>query len=87
MRSILNLAGLCALCGMARLHAAIPTFTKITPGEIITDEGIFGGCAWGDDDLDQWSPLTTVTNLTGTLEFTDLNVANDLRRFYRTVPR
>lgn len=38
-------------------------------------------------NLDQWSPLTTVTNLTGTLEFTDPNVANDLRRFYRTVIR
>ena len=38
-------------------------------------------------DLDQWSPLTTVTNLTGTLEFTDPNTANDLRRFYRTVLR
>jgi hypothetical protein len=38
-------------------------------------------------DLDQWSPLTTVTNLTGTLEFTDPNAANQLRRFYRTVLR
>jgi hypothetical protein len=38
-------------------------------------------------DLNQWSPLTTVTNLTGTLEFTEPNVANDFRRFYRTVPR
>jgi enediyne biosynthesis protein E4 len=36
-------------------------------------------------NLDQWSPLTTVTNLTGTLEFTDPNAANDSRRFYRTV--
>jgi hypothetical protein len=38
-------------------------------------------------DLSQWSPLTTVTNLTGTLEFTDPNVANDFRRFYRTLLR
>jgi len=38
-------------------------------------------------DLDQWSPLTTETNLTGTLEFTDPNAANDLRRFYRAVIR
>jgi hypothetical protein len=38
-------------------------------------------------DLEQWSSVTTVTNLTGTLEFTDPNVANDFRRFYRTVPR
>ena len=38
-------------------------------------------------NLDQWSVLTTVTNLTGTLEFTDPNAADDLRRFYRTVLR
>ncbi len=38
-------------------------------------------------DLDQWSPLTTATNLTGTLEFTDPDAANSLRRFYRTVLR
>jgi hypothetical protein len=36
-------------------------------------------------DLDQWSPLTTVTNLTGTLEFTDADTTNPSRRFYRTV--
>ncbi|MSU62483.1 MAG: hypothetical protein EXS31_08810 [Pedosphaera sp.] len=36
-------------------------------------------------NLDQWSPLTTVTNLTGTLEFTDPEVANPMRRFYRTL--
>ncbi|MBI2949736.1 MAG: VCBS repeat-containing protein [Verrucomicrobia bacterium] len=38
-------------------------------------------------DLEQWSPVTTVTNLTGTLEFTDPDAANDLRRFYRAVLR
>ena len=31
----------------------------------------------------QWSPVTTVTNLTGTLEFTDSDAANQLRGFYR----
>ena len=36
-------------------------------------------------DLKQWSPVTTVTNLTGTLEFTDPDAANQLRRFYRAV--
>ncbi len=36
-------------------------------------------------DLNQWVPVTNLTNLTGTLEFTDPNVVNDLRRFYRTV--
>ena len=38
-------------------------------------------------DLTQWSPVTTVTNLTGTLEFTDPDTANPLRRFYRTLLR
>ena len=36
-------------------------------------------------DLKQWSPAATLTNLTGTLEFTDPDAANHLRRFYRTV--
>ena len=36
-------------------------------------------------DLKQWSPVTTVTNLTGALEFTDPNAANLMRRFYRAV--
>ena len=36
-------------------------------------------------DLKQWSPVTTATNLTGTLEFTDSDAANLMRRFYRAV--
>ena len=36
-------------------------------------------------DLKQWSPVSTVTNLTGTLEFTDPDVANESRRFYRAL--
>ena len=36
-------------------------------------------------DLKQWSPVATVTNLTGTLEFTDPDASNHLRRFYRAV--
>ena len=36
-------------------------------------------------DLKQWSPVTTVTNLTGKLEFTDPDAANFMQRFYRTV--
>ena len=36
-------------------------------------------------DLKQWSSVTTVTNLTGTLEFTDLDAANLTQRFYRAV--
>jgi hypothetical protein len=38
-------------------------------------------------DLNQWSPLTTVTNLTGRLEFTNPDAANNRRRFYPTVLR
>ena len=36
-------------------------------------------------DLKRWSPVTTVNNLTGTLEFTDPDAANQAWRFYRTV--
>ena len=36
-------------------------------------------------DLNQWSPVTAVTNLTGTLEFTDPDAANLMQRFYRAV--
>ena len=38
-------------------------------------------------DLKQWSPVTTVTNLTGTLEFTDPDTAKHSRRFYRALPK
>ena len=38
-------------------------------------------------DLKQWSPVTTVTNLAGTLEFTDPAAANLMQRFYRAVLR
>lgn len=34
-------------------------------------------------DLDRWSPLTTVTNLTGTLEFKESEMGHPIRRFYR----
>ena len=37
--------------------------------------------------LDLWSPLTTVTDLTGTLDFADLDAASQSRRFYQTVAR
>ena len=36
-------------------------------------------------DLKQWSPVATVTNQTGTLEFTDPGAANLMQRFYRAV--
>lgn len=38
-------------------------------------------------DLKGWSPLTEVTNLTGTVEFTDSDAAEYSHRFYRIVPR
>ena len=36
-------------------------------------------------DLKQWSPVSSVTNLTGTLEFNDPDAANLMQRFYRAV--
>jgi len=33
--------------------------------------------------LGQWSPLTTVTNLTGTLDYTDVAAPSLMQRFYR----
>ena len=38
-------------------------------------------------DLKQSSPDTTVTNLTGTLEFIDPDAANRSQRFYRALIR
>jgi hypothetical protein len=38
-------------------------------------------------DLERWLPVTTVTNLTGALEFTDPDAANPSRRFYRALLR
>lgn len=36
-------------------------------------------------DLKQWTPVTTVTNLSGLLEFIDPDLAKPSQRFYRTV--
>ena len=36
-------------------------------------------------DLNQWSLVTVMTNLTGTLEFTDPDAPNLVQRFYRAV--
>lgn len=38
-------------------------------------------------DFEQWLPMTTRTNLTGTLVFTDPDASGQARRFYRTVLR
>jgi len=68
--------------------------TVIEPARLqVSGPGTFRVQSWkgmafevqASTNLAQWSPVTTVTNLTGTLEFTDPDAANDLRRFYRTV--
>jgi hypothetical protein len=38
-------------------------------------------------ELKQWSGLTTITNLNGSVEFTDTDLPNHPQRFYRTVHR
>lgn len=55
------IALLAARCGVPALHAADTTFTKITTGAIVTDEGMFAGCAWGDYNNDGFLDLF-VTN-------------------------
>ena len=44
-------------------------------------------CRWFIRNCEEWSPVTTVTNFTGTLEFTDPDAANQAWRFYRMVLR
>ena len=46
--------------------------------------GVPFGLEWSGD-LQYWHPLTTLTNLTGTLEFFDVEAVNQPYRFYRTV--
>ena len=46
--------------------------------------GVPLGLEWSGD-LKNWYPLTTLTNLGGTLEFFDDEVINHPHRFYRTV--
>ncbi|MCI0541902.1 MAG: FG-GAP-like repeat-containing protein [Verrucomicrobiales bacterium] len=61
----------------------------------VSGPGVFRVQSWkgmafemqASTDLVQWLPLTTVTNLTGTLDFTDQDATNHLQRFYRTVLR
>lgn len=63
----------------ARLQASGPGAFRIQSWTEMTFE------VQASTHLNQWSPLITVTNLTGTLEFMDPNAANQKTRFYRTV--
>ena len=78
------------------LHSVTPNqFLTVTePARLqVLGPGAFRVLSWkgmafevqASIDLKQWSPVTTVTNLTGTLEFIDPDVANLMQRFYRTV--
>ena len=78
------------------LHNVAPKqFLTVTEPERlqVSRPGTFRGQSWKgmavevqvSIDLKQWLPVTTVTNLTGTLEFTDPDAANLMRRFYRTL--
>jgi hypothetical protein len=57
----------------------------------VTSSGLFRIQSWKgmafvvetSPDLKQWSPLTTVTNLTGTLQFADADSGSHFCRFYR----
>jgi hypothetical protein len=61
----------------------------------VTEAGAFHIESWkgmafevqSSTDLKQWSALTTLTNLTGTLDFNDAKAATDPQHFYRTVAR
>jgi hypothetical protein len=69
------------------LLMADPTFVKLgtaSPGALSFRSWI--GVPFDlecSGDLIQWSPLTTLTNLTGALEFTDGEAPNYPCRFYR----
>ena len=79
---------------MQELHNVAPKqFLTVTEPERlqVLEPGAFRVQSWKGMafaiDLKQWLPVTTVTNLTGTLEFTDPDTANLMQRFYRSVVR
>ncbi len=59
-----------ASSSFAQSTALSPTFTKITTGSLVTDLGMFTGCAWGDFDND------------GHLDVIVANWANHTNLFY-----
>jgi hypothetical protein len=68
---------------------ADPTYVKLgtaAPGALSFRSwiGVPFALEWSGD-LQYWHPLTTLTNLTGTLEFFDVEAVNQPFRFYRTV--
>jgi hypothetical protein len=65
----------------ARLHVSGPDAFRIQSWKAMTFE------IQVSTELKHWSPLTTVTNLTGKLEFADPNAKNHAQRFYRAILR
>ena len=63
----------------ARLHVSEPGAFRIQSWKGMAFE------VQASTDLNQWSPVTNVTNLTGTLEFMDPEAPKNVLRFYRAV--
>ena len=72
------------------------TLTVTEPARLqMTGSGTFRIQSWKGQtfevqmsaDLGQWSLVTTVTNLTGTLDYTDTAATPLTQRFYRVVSR
>ncbi len=72
-----------------RQHLSItepPKLSMPNPGELHIQ--CWKGMAYsieGSPDLSTWSPLATVTNLTGTLQWTDRDAPGPVARFYRAL--
>jgi len=78
------------------LHEVVPKqfLTLTEPARLqVSGPGVFRVQSWkgmafemqASTDLQEWSSVTTVTNLTGTLEVSDPDAANNLQRFYRAL--
>ena len=72
-------------------------FTRITIGEIVTDQRHWHGQTWGDYDSDghsdlfllttdsNYNPLARLTNLADILELADPGASSQTARFFRAV--